>query len=267
MDKKTISVYSCINNAIDNEFTLFEGIESALAFADEVVIVDGGSKDGTMQLLFDKYNIEINSGKLSVFHNQWEEKMGKHMLALQKNIALSHCESDYCLLMDADEVFHEKDIEHIKQLVEQNADNPKINVWVFNTWHFYRDYDKINVNPYYYKNKAYMFKNFMGFHHGSCSSDTDDEIITFNRKNARFGAGYADIDVFHYSKVRSDECMNKKYNIGEKMFHPDWQEKQWEWDMKDTVFFTKCPHPKYMEKRIECNKDREKIKELYSIKE
>jgi|GEM_PF-3465335 len=258
-----ISVYSTANDAIVNEFTLFEGMFQALRFADEFIFVDGGSTDGTLEQM--KKFADIDS-RIKIYENHWEERMKRSMFSIQKNVALSHCTKDWCLLMDADEVYSDEFVGWWKELKEKAIFFPDTllqGLW-FDTQHFYGKYNvKCLRDPLlghkYYKGKIYAVRNGLGIHHGNANGDPDGFVD--NEDKPLVGAGVADVkplSVYHYGHVRSSKVYLKKKNAIERRFHLDWKDLE-RWDFEEIM--AKCPecfeeslnnrHPKIMRKRIE----------------
>ncbi len=93
----TVSVFIiCKNEARIIEATL----QQARILADELIVVDSGSSDGTLEIA------KRYADKL--VHQDW---LG---YAAQKNFALSLCTQDWCLSLDADEVLTDALIAEIK---------------------------------------------------------------------------------------------------------------------------------------------------------
>ncbi len=111
----TISGYTTTKNCIDQGYPWKQCIGSMLGFADEVVVVDGGSTDGTWETLQQWAETEE---KLKVFSvkKDWDHKRFAVFDGMQKAEARSRCTSEFLWQQDADEVVHEKDYEKIKNL-------------------------------------------------------------------------------------------------------------------------------------------------------
>lgn len=86
-----------------NEERIIEScLKQASKLADEIIIVDSGSTDSTLEIC-KNYTDKI-------FHQDW---LG---FGRQKNVALGYCSNEWVLSLDSDEVLSEKLIEEIKSL-------------------------------------------------------------------------------------------------------------------------------------------------------
>jgi glycosyltransferase involved in cell wall biosynthesis len=72
-----------------NEETNLGHTLSSVQFADEIIVVDSGSTDRTLEI--------ASSFKATVFHEPWKD------FAAQKNFALNQCTGTWILSLDADE--------------------------------------------------------------------------------------------------------------------------------------------------------------------
>jgi glycosyltransferase involved in cell wall biosynthesis len=81
----------------NEEKRLARCLESIKGIVDEIVIVDTGSTDKTLEIAA-KYTDKI-------FHEPWENDFSKH-----RNTSLSHCTGDWILQIDADEEFFIDDV-------------------------------------------------------------------------------------------------------------------------------------------------------------
>lgn len=101
----TIRLSACII-AMNEELALERALRS-LSFADEVIVVDGGSTDRSKE-------IAARMGAKVVTHS-WQG------FAKQRNIGLDHCSGDWVFFLDADE---EVSVELAQRLRQIAADDP-----------------------------------------------------------------------------------------------------------------------------------------------
>lgn len=259
----TISVYTMTTNSIRDEFCVVEGIKSALLFANEVVVMDGGSTDNTLDAIF-----KINDNRINVYVNEWLDSLSTGMYAINKSLSLGKCKSDWCVLMDSDEVFHEFDAEKIRKAADSVSSN--IIAIKFNTFHFYKDYKHIinGVKEWkdLYTNKIYMVRNGLGIHHGNNMGDPDLQLLPGGKVIPPEKIAHIDISVFHYGHVRTKEKYLQKVNKLHKSFvgkdYVDVKNFEWLEDSKLGTF--SGSHPKVMEARIYAGTDsHERIMKLY----
>lgn len=102
-----ISVVLAVYNEEDN---LNNCLESVKAFAWEIIIVDGGSQDRTLEIA-DQFDAKvIHTNNPSIFH-------------INKNKAIDAAEGDWILQLDADEVVTAELAKEIKQVISTKTDN------------------------------------------------------------------------------------------------------------------------------------------------
>lgn len=104
----TVSVVLAVYNEEDN---LKRCLNSVKNMADEIVIVDGGSKDRTLKVA-ESFNAKIIQAKNNPqnFH-------------VNKNIAIDAASKDWILQLDADEVISDELVQEIKQAVTSTKIN------------------------------------------------------------------------------------------------------------------------------------------------
>jgi glycosyltransferase involved in cell wall biosynthesis len=267
----SISVYTATSNAIENEYCIEEGIKSALLFADEVVVVDSGSTDGTLELIK-----SIGDSRIKIYHNDWLDRIGRGMYASQKNMSLGRCTSEWCVLMDSDEVYHEEDAERIKRTADSMSDN--VVAVKFNTLHFYRDYDHImngcGMWKDLYDNKVYMVKNGLSIHHGAIGYDPDGHVMNDCMPIPQDKTFHSKVFVYHYGHARTRRCYINKQNKIDMRYNPSGvlafkpvPEDKFEFVPSWKLTKFTGTHPAVMGRRIEAGtEDHDKIVSVYANK-
>jgi len=276
MKKPRISVYTTCRDAIDNEFTLFEGLIQALKFCDEFVYVDGGSVDGTLEYM----NMLMKRFPQIRAYRYNECFDDTRLYAEMKNKALECCTGDWVFLMDADEVY---DDYLVSQLLENNNFNENVKFLKFNTIHVY---------GYYYlqcykdpvKGHTYYTSRVYGFQKGLCKhgqwKDNPDELVRIDTGksvdlNVTEGL-HLPFNVCHYGHLRSNEVYLQRKNLIEKRFDKNWKDLD-NWDFSRIVsknsecfsLLPYCMHPQIMHQRfiytldVDGQVNREKFLGLY----
>lgn len=121
----TISGYTTTKDCIEGGYPWEQSIMSMLGFCDEVVVVDGGSTDGTWERLQELAQ-EHSTLVVEQVARDWTHKRFAVFDGAQKAEARNRCTSEFCWQMDADEIVHEKDYEAIKQLVKKFPSNTNL---------------------------------------------------------------------------------------------------------------------------------------------
>jgi glycosyltransferase involved in cell wall biosynthesis len=153
-----LSGYTTTFNCIERSYPWKQSLQSMLEFCDEVVVVDGGSKDGTWEELEKWAEAEA---RLQVYkvERDWAHPRFAVFDGAQKAEARKRCTGDFCWQQDADEVVHENDYEKIRQLSKtfpQEAD--LVSLPVIEYWGG-PEKVRVDVNPWKWRmscNKPYI---------------------------------------------------------------------------------------------------------------
>jgi len=183
-----VSGYTQAYNVKDSNYPWRESIKSLLGFCDEVVVLDGGSDDGTYEELKDW---EEKEEKLIVrqLKRDWNNPRFALYNGQQKAAARTLCTKDWCWQVDIDEVVHEHDYEKVKKLLRQIPKAVKmISLPVIEYWGG-SDKVRVDVNPWKWrlsKNDPHITHDVNAAHRRydndgnlySAGSDGDDYVNT-----------------------------------------------------------------------------------------
>ena len=112
-----ISIHTTITNANIYQYPWREAIRSYLVFADEVVVVDGESIDGTLEELLEWAKKEK---KLKIVRYYWPQDNWKSTeLTKHLNRGFMECSGNICIKADIDYILHEKDFAELKEGLEK----------------------------------------------------------------------------------------------------------------------------------------------------
>lgn len=138
--KKTISACLIVKN---EEELLPQCLESMKDFVDEIIIVDTGSTDRTVEI--------AKRFGARVYHHPWENDFSKH-----RNQSISYASYDWILIMDADEAFFTQDAPNIKRIVQETRSD----------FLYLQCYDLGKTGEVHgVFNQVRLFKNGLGMHY------------------------------------------------------------------------------------------------------
>lgn len=136
---KTVGAATFIHNGDEFDYCYRETVACLKEFADEVVVLDAGSTDGS-----DKVCRGFEDSKTKVIclpNEEWVKHKGRTKVSHFQNEAKKHLNTDYYLLIQADEILHEKSFPFVREAIQSERPGymvSRFNLW-FDPWH------KLNV--------------------------------------------------------------------------------------------------------------------------
>ncbi|MBC79166.1 MAG: glycosyl transferase [Chloroflexi bacterium] len=180
-----------------NEERFIERALKSVSQFDEVILVDSGSTDKTLEIA-KKYNAKI-------FSKEWQG------FSKQKQYAMSLCKNDWVLNLDADEEIGTNLINELKKIIrEDKVDGVRLmrNDLFINK--FPSKLIKKNHNLRFYKKSKASFNKNKLVHE---SATINGNVILINHAFKHFG--YNSIEILNkknndYSSLKAEEKYNKK---------------------------------------------------------
>lgn len=174
---KTISAHCNITNPEKMGYPYLESIQSFAKLCDEVIIVDGGSTDGSLEKIAKISKVKIIKG------HKWEYDFDWTILPKNLQVGYEACTKEWAFHFDTDYIFSEKNIEPLKDLIDK-TDLPaieikKLNVVLHNEW-FTKDYYPLLVYKSAYSSVCYGI---------GIDEDHNTKSATFLRPIAKKGVG------------------------------------------------------------------------------
>ena len=149
-----ISGFTIARNVRKYNYPVIPSILSIIDICDEFIINIGDSEDDTKDLIR-----SIKNDKIRILENKWDMTMREQVLSHQTNIALQACQGDWAFYLQLDEVVHEKDLSHLKHLMQQHLNDPAVDALRFRWWHFYGSYYRYRVDQGWYQKQDRVIRN------------------------------------------------------------------------------------------------------------
>lgn len=145
-----ISAFLPVTNAVDRGDTFIEAIKTHLHFADELVVVDGGSTDGTIEAIE-----ALKDPRIKIIHFEWkQEGWSWTQFCKTWNAGLDACTGDWVAAGESDHIFHELDTPRLLEEIHRENKKGKaiIKVQKLQSCHWESWSSKSQM--YYFINKA-----------------------------------------------------------------------------------------------------------------
>ena len=158
-------------------------LTSVKDIADEIVIVDTGSEDKTVTI--------AESFNSSVFHFKWANDF-----SAARNFALSKCQCDWILYLDADEELNPDSLDELRSIINQKP--AAVNCIVKSLT---ADRTKYGLMKYPRLFPNYKMIKFEGKVHEQIQTSLDKNGVPLIDSK---------IEIIHYGYILNDDCANKK---------------------------------------------------------
>jgi hypothetical protein len=253
-----ISGFSYVRNGFDYGVPFLEAIKSALPICDEFIIAVGDSNDGTREAI-----TNLKSDKIRIIDTIWDPnlKRGGKIFAQQTNIALDQITGDWAFHIQADEVIHENQINHIKKAIDQYNADSSLDGFILPFLHFWGGYNYCRNSRRVHNFEVRVFRNNIGVRsyrdsQGFRKYKSKEGYENNSDKGGKLRVKLVDAVVYHYNGVRPPAAFRKKAQMfGEQYLEKEEVEKQlnkinFDWNMVDRVVLFKGEHPCYMQEKV-----------------
>jgi glycosyltransferase involved in cell wall biosynthesis len=212
-----VSGFTLIRNGTKFDYPYLESLRSILPLVDELVINVGIGDDDTLERIKSMAASE-GGGKIQWFESHWplddpEKKKGGLILSEQTNLALDRCTGDWCVYLQADEVFHEQDVARVRSALERADKNPGIEGLLFDYVHFYGSFDVIQCTRSAYRREVRVVRRSSG------ARSVGDAQSFRKADGSKLKVVHSGGRVFHYGWVRTPEAMREKTYFMDQLYH------------------------------------------------
>ncbi|MDU5111727.1 MAG: glycosyltransferase, partial [Clostridium sp.] len=181
MKKTTLSLCMIVKN---EEKYIDKSINSVKDIVDEIIIVDTGSTDSTLDIL-KNYNVKL-------YNYKWENDF-----ASARNYAINKAKSNWIIFLDADEILDQSSKNTLIKYIESTP---------FDGCHFViYNYRSENQNDFTIHYAFRLFRNNKGYHY---KGKIHEQIFNDNYKNITSKFSNEEIILHHYGY--SIEILQKK---------------------------------------------------------
>jgi len=141
-----LSIFVCTINPEYWCFPYLEALESYCAYADEVIVIDSGSTDESLEQI-KRFNDNGHpyQGKVKLLYSKWPWKFTQREYPIHYNQGFDACSGDWVLKMDIDHILHENYAKELRHRLSEASDN--VQMATFQRWNF------LNRTTYYDKGK------------------------------------------------------------------------------------------------------------------
>lgn len=199
-----ITAINMIRNGIENGYPFIESILSTLPLIDEYLMNDGGSTDGTLEVLL---RLQETFPKIKIHQIPDKPMVRWDCISDVINTFIKRAQGDWIFLGNADELLHERDIYPLRSLIE-GTDWPIIR---FQRREVSQNWSKLSDEVYY---PARVARKVRGLYQ-NWNSYGGDEFLTPNEWIDPDRTLQSDIIIYHLYAVFPLNMVNKRKNDAE----------------------------------------------------
>ncbi len=239
-----VSGFSVVRNAVRYDYPFIESLKSLLPLVDELVLAVGDCDDGTVEALS-----AIDSKKLKVIHTVWDPavRSGGLIISQQTNLALDHCQGDWCFYLQADEVLHENDLDRIDSAMRRYIDRPAIDGLTFRYHHFRAAYNLRDPLPY--RKQTRIVRRTAG-------ARSYGDGCGFRKEEGKLKTAPTGAWMYHYGHVKPPRNMSAKMDYFSSLYDgrqvqpgAEYSSDSYGWDLRSCEEF-RGTHPSVMADRV-----------------
>ena len=246
-----VAGFTFIRNAVQNDYSIVEAIQSILPICDEFIVAHGNSNDDTLALIK-----SIKSPKIKIIQTIWDDSVreGGKTFALEtdKAFAAISPDMDWAFYIQGDECVHEKYLDTIRKEMEICLSNKKIEGLLFKYKHFYGSYDFYAHSRRWYHREIRIIRNIRGM-----QSYKDAQGFRFNGHKLK--VKLIDAFMYHYGWVKAPNGLtnkvrnfNKFYTVNDTWINDTYPEaSEFDYGNADQLVKFEKTHPKVMIPRVE----------------
>lgn len=244
-----VAGFTFIRNAVKNDYSIVEAIQSILPICDEFVVAVGKSEDDTLQLIQ-----SISSPKIKIIETVWDDtkREGGVTFALETDKALAAVSKDvdWAFYIQGDECVHEDDLPIVLNEMEKNLHDNRVEGLLFHYQHFYGSYDYVAVSRRWYRREIRVVRPHIGVH-------SYRDAQGFRLDGRKLNVKLIPATINHYGWVKPPMGINNKVRNFNQFYQSEsWMQEnmpahfEFDYHNADRLLPFQGTHPKVMEARI-----------------
>jgi hypothetical protein len=185
-----LSLYTAARDCLRNDYPIVEMLRHHLPLADELIVNEGYSTDGTYEAIRDL------DPKIHVFRSRWEKPTGEDWWIHFKDAARRRCTGDWCLHLDSDEFVPDWDFADLRAHLETTSDVMIPTAFV-NFYGNHRVYHRDPASVRWVTSKMIIHRNLPNIEFWGDGSNVklQGQEFSWNTSEKKY-------TVFHYGAVR-----------------------------------------------------------------
>jgi hypothetical protein len=212
-----ISGFTFLRNGCKFGYPFEASIRSILPLVDEFVIALGPCEDDTEDAIR-----AINDARIRIVPTQWNERIRSDysfkgfVYGQQKTIALFNCTGDWAFYLEGDEVVHENDLPRIREAMEKQLNNERVEALYFDYIHFYGNRNTYAWSPAWYRTAPRILRNTIP----AWAPKGLFFVVMKDHKKGRYPrAAHAGATIYHYGWLKTEEQMSLRRESVAKYWH------------------------------------------------
>lgn len=198
-----LSIYTYVKNGLYYDFHVVEMLKHHVDLADEIVVLEGFSSDGTYEAIKDI------SAKIRIIRSRWDDPGRSYSWYVElKEKARRECRGEWCLHLDADEFIPEWEFDRLRAFVASSEST----ICPLRVMDFYGNY-RIKVSHPLCWRKMVLHRNSPSVEFWGDGANVRIKGVPFD-----WGEGELPFTIHHFGGVRYPARLREKWHIQAKMY-------------------------------------------------
>jgi hypothetical protein len=175
-----------MRNCVENDYPFIEMLRHHLPLADEIIVNEGYSTDGTFDMIRDL------DPKIKIFRTKWDKPSGEHWWIHFKDAARRQCTGDWCIHLDSDEFIPDWEFEAIRRYLSDTS-SVMVPVNFMNFWGNHRVYHADPGKVHWITRKMIIHRNLpdaIEFWGDGSNVKLKGQEFSWNTSDAAFTVAY-----------------------------------------------------------------------------